>query len=175
LISAQASGNRPSWLAGALSGALPPLRLTLAGMVVWGIAMGASALLTLVLENWETPQKIRTVTALFAFGGAAAFPIGLILARFLSYRRQRETAFAVAFLSFAFATVCITAGLFALQYRDYYAQWHADTFTRIWFLQFGFTIAAALYQFAVLGLRLFFPLGFVALLVVSFWFARRPR
>jgi hypothetical protein len=144
-------------------------------MLLWGIAMGASALLMLVLENWETPQKIRTVTALFALGGAAAFPLGLILARFLSYRRRRETAFAAAFLSFAFATVCITAGLFALQYRDYYAQWHADTFTRIWLLQFAYTIAAALYQFAVLGLRLFFPLGFGALLVASLWFARRAR
>ena len=46
---------------------------------------------------------------------------------------------------------------------------------RIWFLQFAHTIAAALYQFAVLGLRLFFPVGFVALLVASFWFARRAR
>jgi hypothetical protein len=144
-------------------------------MLLWGIAMGASALLVLVIENWETPQKIRTVTALFALGGAAAFPLGLILARFLSYRRQRETAFAVAFLSLAFATAAVTGGLFALQYRDYYSQWHADTFTRIWFLQFTHTIAAALYQFAVLGLRLFFPFGFVALLAVSFWFARRVR
>ena len=144
-------------------------------MLLWGIAMGASALLVLVLENWETPQKIRTVTALFALGGAAAFPVGLTLARFLSHRRRRETAFASAFLSFAFATVCVTAGFFALQYREYYAEWHADTFTRIWFLQLAYTIAAALYQFAVLGLRLFFPLGFVTLLVASFWFARRPR
>jgi hypothetical protein len=175
LISAPASDARPSWLAGALSRALPPLLPTLAGMLFWGIAMGASALLMLVLENWETPQKIRTVTALFALGGAVAFPLGLILARFLSYRRRRETAFAAAFLSLALATVGVTAGLFALQYRDYYAQWHADTFTRIWFLQFAYTIAAALYQFSVLGLRLFFPLGFIALIAASLWFARRAR
>ena len=144
-------------------------------MLFWGIAMGASALLMLVLENWETPQKIRTVTALFALGGAVAFPLGLILARFLSYRRRRETALAAALLSLAFATVGVTAGLIALQNRDYYAQWHADTFTRIWFLQFAYTIAAALYQFSVLGLRLFFPLGFVALIAASLWFARRAR
>lgn len=143
--------------------------------MLWGVAMGASALGVLLLENWETPQKIRTVTALFALSGAVAFPLGLILARFLAYRRQREVAFAVAFLSFAFATACVTGGFFALQYREYYAEWHADAFTRIWFLQFIHTIAAALYQFAVLGLRLFFPIGFVALLVASFWFARRPR
>jgi hypothetical protein len=164
-----------SWLSGALAAALPPFLPMLAGMLAWGIAMGASALGVLLFENWETPQKIRTVTALFALGGAVAFPFGLILARFLAYRRQREVAFAVAFLSFAFATACVTGGLFALQYREYYAEWHADAFTRIWFLQFIHTVAAALYQFAVLGLRLFFPVGFVALLLASFWFARRPR
>ena len=144
-------------------------------MLLWGIAMGASALLVLALENWETPQKIRTVTALFVLGGAAGFPLGLVLARFLSYRRRREAAFATAFLSLAVATAAMTAGFFALQYREYYAEWHADPFTRIWFLQFAHTFAAALYQFAVLGLRLFFPLGFAALLVASFWFARRAR
>jgi len=144
-------------------------------MALWGIAMGASALLALVFENWETPQKIRTVAALFALAGALAFPFGLTLARFLSYRRGQQTAFAAAFLSFAFTTACVTGGLYALDYRAYYAEWHADMFSRIWFLQFAHTIAAALYQFAVLGLRLFFPVGFVALLVASFWFARRMR
>ncbi len=169
------TAKHSSWLAGALSGAMPPLLPTVGGAVLWGAAMGASALMVLVLENWETPQKIRIVTVLFALGGTLAFPVGLVLARFLSHRRRRETAFAAAFLSFAFVTACVTGGLFALQYREYYAEWHAEPFTRIWFLQFVHTIAAALYQFAVLGLRLFFPFGFVALLVVSLWFARRAR
>jgi hypothetical protein len=148
---------------------------TLGGALLWGVAMGSSALLVLVFEDWETAQKIRSVAVLFSLSGVLAFPLGLTLARFLSHRRQREVAFAVAFLSFAFATAAVTGGLFALQYREYYAEWHADAFTRIWFLQFTHTIAAALYQFAVLGLRLFFPFGFAALLVVSFWFARRVR
>lgn len=169
------TAKNSSWLSGALSRALPPPLPTFAGLLLWGIAMGASALLVLVLDNWETPQKIRTVAALFALGGAIAFPFGLILARFLSYRRQCETAFAAALLSFAFATACMTGALFALDYRTYYAEWHADAFTRIWFLQFAHTFAAALYQFAVLGLRLFFPFGFAALLVASLWFARRMR
>jgi hypothetical protein len=139
------------------------------------MTMGASALMVLVFENWETAQKIRSVAALFALGGAVAFPLGLALARFLSYRQRYEAAFAAAFLSFAFATAGVTGGLYALDYRAYYSEWHADTFTRIWLLQFAHTFAAALYQFAVLGLRLFFPVGFAALLVVSYWFARRAR
>lgn len=137
--------------------------------------MGASPLVVLVLENWETPQKIRSVAALFALSGALAFPLGLILARFMAHGRGRESAFAVAFLSLAFATACMTGVLYALDYRAYYAEWHADVFTRTWFLQFAHTFAAALYQFTVLGLRLFFPLGFVALLAASLWFARSLR
>jgi hypothetical protein len=165
----------PPWLAGALAGALPPLLPTLGGAVLWGGAMAASALTILVIENWETPQTIRTVTALFAIGGTIAFPFGLILARFLSHGRRREVAFAAAFLSLAAVTAAATGGLYALDYRAYYAEWHAEAFSRIWFLQFVHTIAAALYQFAVLGFRLFFPVGFLALLVASAWFARRAR
>ena len=41
--------------------------------------------------------------------------------------------------------------------------------------QFVFTTRGALIQFAVLGVRLFFPLGFVALFVASLWFARSTR
>lgn len=164
-----------SWLAGALASALPPLLQSIGGALLWGMAMGASALMMLVVENWESPEKIRTVAALFAIGGAIAFPFGLILARFLSYRRTPQAAFAAAFLSLAAVTAAATGGLYALDYRAYYAEWHAEVFSRIWFLQFIHTIAAALYQFAVLGFRLFFPVGFLALLVASAWFARRAR
>jgi hypothetical protein len=148
---------------------------TLGGALLWAIAMGAGALLVLVLERWETPWKIRTVAALFALGGFVAFPFGLMLARLLSHNRRPEVAFAAAFLCLASVTACATGAFYALGYRAYYAEWHADLFSRIWFLQFTHTIAAALYQFAVLGLRLFFPFGFIALIAASAWFARSAR
>jgi len=160
---------------GALAGALPPVWLTFAGAIAWGAAMGASALLVLALDQWETPRKMRMVVAVFAAGGALGFPFGLILARFLSHRGRPETAFAAAFLSLAAMTVCATSGIFAFDYRAYYAEWHEDPLTRIWFFQFAYTAAAAFYQFAALGLRLYFPIGFVALTFVSIWFARSVR
>jgi len=160
---------------GALAGALPPVLSTLVGAIAWGAAMGASALLVLALDHWETPQKMRIVVAVFAAGGALGFPFAIILARFLSHGRRPETAFAAAFLSLAAATVCATSGIFALDYRAYYAEWHEEPFTRVWFFQFAFTVAAAFYQFAALGLRLYFPIGFVALAIVSIWFARSVR
>ncbi len=41
--------------------------------------------------------------------------------------------------------------------------------------QFAVTTAVALYQFATLGLRLYFPVGFAALFIAGLWFARQPR
>ncbi len=38
-----------------------------------------------------------------------------------------------------------------------------------------FTLLTALYQFLALGVRLYFPAGFAALVGVSIWFARQRR
>ncbi len=78
-------------------------------------------------------------------------------------------------LCFAAATIAVTAAFYAFQYRSYYSAWHAETLTITWMFQLVFTTLAALYQFAVLGIRLFFPFGFVALFAAAFWFARRRR
>lgn len=56
-------------------------------------------------------------------------------------------------------TIGVTAGLFALEYRSFYANWHSPAFSKIWFFEQFFTLAGAIYQFAVLGLRLYLPLS----------------
>ncbi|MDX8521437.1 hypothetical protein [Mesorhizobium dulcispinae] len=127
------------------------------------------------LYYWETPGRIPFVALLYALGGALAFPVGLTLARLLSRGRHWETALAAAFVCLLGATLAFTAGLFALQYRSYYAEWHAPALTLTWALEFVFTILTALCQFVVLGIRLYFPLGFAALIAASIWFARQRR
>jgi hypothetical protein len=154
---------------------MPSLGTALAGAALWGLAMGAGAYANLFLGAWGTPAKLQFVAAMFAAGGALAFPLGLFLSRFLSQGRRTEASFAAALLCFAAATVAVTAMLYAIQYRSYYSAWHAEAFSVTWMFQLVFTTLAALYQFAVLGVRLFFPFGFVALLAAAFWFARHPR
>ncbi|MGX7872558.1 hypothetical protein ACVDG5_006595 [Mesorhizobium sp. ORM6] len=44
-----------------------------------------------------------------------------------------------------------------------------------WGFQLAFTMAVALYQLMVLGIRLYFPLGLIALFAASLWFARQRR
>jgi hypothetical protein len=158
-----------------LRSAVPSLGAAAVGALLWGAAMGASGYVNLSLSAWETPEKLRFVAVLFAAGGALAFPFGLFLARLLSQGRRTETSFAAALLCFAAATVAVTAVLYAIQYRSYYSAWHAEAFTVTWMFQLVFTTLAALYQFAVLGVRLFFPIGFLALLTAACWFARSQR
>ncbi len=116
-------------MAARLAGAAAAFSDSSLARLLWGLAMGGSALVPLVLAEWETPDSIRSVVVLFALGGAIAFPFGLFLARFLSTAGRRETAFAAMLLSLAIATIAVTAGLFALHYRSYYAEWHAEAFS----------------------------------------------
>ncbi len=167
-----ANGNRAL---DRIRSAVPTARTALIGALLWAAIMGASALVNLLLDNWMTPEKIRTVALMFAGGGGLAFPVGLFAARLISLGRGWEVNFASALVCLAAATIGLTAGLFALQYRSYYAEWHASAFTLTWGLQFVFTMLVALYQFMVLGIRLYFPLGFVALFSASIWFARQQR
>lgn len=166
---------RPPGVISYMKQSLPSLRTAVFGAVVWALAMGASALAHLVIGEWETVERIRYLTLLYAVGGAIAFPIALFAARLLSLGRRDEVAFAAAFVCLSLATVAATSALFALQYRVYYSEWHAPAFSVIWIYQLVFTTLAALYQFAVLGLRFFFPVAFIALFVASAWFVRQPR
>lgn len=155
--------------------ALPGWRRAFFGALLWAVTMGASALVNLLLDAWVTPAKIRTVALLFAGGGALAFPVGLFLARLVSLGRHWQVALAAGFVCLLAATLAFTGGLFALQYRSYYAEWHAPAFSLTWTFQLVFTMLTALYQFVVLGIRLYFPLGFIALAAASIWFARQRR
>ncbi|WP_292323743.1 hypothetical protein [Mesorhizobium sp.] len=156
-----------------LRDALRPAGKAVVGAVLWGLAMAASAFLN--LYHWETPGRIRFVVLFYALGGVLAFPVGLMLARLASRGRHWETALAAAFICLLGATLAFTGGLFALQYSSYYAEWHAPAFTLTWAFEFVFTIITALYQFVVLGVRLYFPFGLAALVAASIWFARRRR
>jgi hypothetical protein len=154
---------------------LPPLTATLVGTFGWTLVVTAGAAAGMLTRGWETPEKIAAVAVLYAVGAAIAFPLALFVARFIAHGRSAEAAFAAMFLALALSTVGVTALIFALDYRSYYSEWHEDFGTITWIFQFVFTTAGAVVQFAVLGVRLFFPAGFVALFVASLWFARSTR
>lgn len=147
----------------------------LAGAPIWAASMAASAYTSPLLRGWETQANFTRVVMLFGIGGLLAFPLGFYLARLLAKQKGLDGRLAAALLGFGIATVMVTALLYVLDYRDYYSEWHEPPFTKIWLLEVLVTAAAALYQFAALGMRLFFPLGFCALFAVAVWFTRKPH
>jgi len=84
-----------------------------------------------------------------------------------------EAAFAAAFLCLTVFTIAVTSMIFALILRNFYAQWHGDPLSKLWLVQFAFTTASALYQFAVMGIRLYLPLGVMFLFGASWLLANR--
>jgi len=148
------------------------------GALGWGAAMALSAQAWLWLSMAALTSHYWSITALVFCGAALAWPLSLVSFRFIAYRRPREAAFAAAFLCLSLFTLGVTAVLFAIIYRNFYAQWHGDPFTRLWLLQLVFTSAAAIYQFAVAGVRLYLPLGVAFLFGASWMLARansRPK
>lgn len=156
-----------------LCSSLPNAREILVGGPVWGAMMALSSLLALYLRNGAQTYHIGSILILFFCGGVIAWPCALFLGRFGAIGRGSETRFAAFFLCLTVCTITATAFLFAMDYRLFYAQWHQPFGTRIWMYQFVFTSAAAVYQFVVMGIRLYLPVGFAALALASLWLARR--
>ena len=145
----------------------------LASSLLWGALMGLSAGLGLLFREWQTSGLIGSVVVLFIFGGIVAYAPAVGIARRLGRNLAAERRFALAFLLLSSATIGVTAITYAVQYRLYYSEWHDAPFTVRWLFEVGFTTAAALYQFAVMGMALLFPVGLVALLGASLLFALR--
>ncbi|WP_312362056.1 hypothetical protein [Ensifer sp.] len=142
------------------------------GTPVWGLAMVVSAWFALVLRESALTFHLVELLVMYGIGGMLAWPLAVFLARFATLGRPGETRFAAYLLCLSLGTIAFTALLFALDYRVFYARWHAHTGTRTWFYQFGFTSLVAFYQFLVLGVRLYLPFGGAVLVAASLWLAR---
>jgi hypothetical protein len=162
----------PAPLRDAVRDAWTGVRVHLPLAPLWGAMMAASAWTALWLHGRSAMGQWSMILALFFAGGLLAFPVSVFLSRLLSSGRRAETRFAGTLLCLTLLTIGATAVLFALQYRLFYARWHAPFGTRIWLYQFTFTSAGALYQFIVMGVRLYLPVGVAALLAMSVWLVR---
>lgn len=169
----EGTGEFSSVPAGGPMPVFPPLARHVAGAVCWGLAMTGCAFASLVLEGrWQTFHLGELMLVYFS-GGFGAWLLALPVARLLTRRHGIETRFAGHFALLGLGTVAVTAFVFALDYRVFYARWHQPFGTRIWAYQFAFTIAGAAYQFLVMGLRLYLPAGLPLLAGVSLWLAGR--
>lgn len=154
-----------------LAQSLPTMRELVIGAPLWGGAMAFSAWCGLWLRERALTFHLSELLLIFGFGALLAWAPSLFLARLAALGRRPETRFAAYFFFLSLGTVAMTAMLYALDYRQFYAQWHAPAGTRTWFFQLAFTSLIAFYQFLVMGLRLYLPLGGAILVGVSLWLA----
>lgn len=152
-----------------------PIGKTLASAIGWGSAMSLSVQLGLWLGNRAETFTYWHIAALAFLGGALAWPLACAMIRFSAHLRGRETAFASAILYLSGMTAMVTAVLFAPVFWLFFAAYHGDFLSAFWFKQMAFTFAAAVYQFIVMGLRLYLPLAPLAILAVAFVIARAHR
>ncbi len=158
-----------------LRAAWPSLSELFIGAPFWGVQMLLSAMVGLYLRNgWET-SHVLDLSILYFGGGLLSWPFNLLAGRYLALGHQVEARFAAFFLVLTTGTVLMTAFLFAMDYRIFYSRWHSPFGSIIWMFQFVFTGASAVYQFLVLGLGLFLPLGLVCLFATSLALAKRMR
>lgn len=144
-------------------------------MMLWASVMGFSAAVALYLRTEWITGHLAAVVAIATAGGAIAYAPSLVVLRLVATNGRPVFCFVSALLLFGTVTVGTTAMLYALVYRQFFAAWHGDTFTVLWLYQFVFTVLTALYQFAVLGLALYWPVGVVALVALAVHEARRAR
>lgn len=159
--------------------ALPRARtigLSAASSFAWGMAMVVTVAAGLWLRGRIGTFHLPTIFVLFFAGGFFGWWLTALIGRRVArYLRSPLVLGGLAALGLAAATVFFTAAFFALQYRVFYAQWHAPVLSRAWMLQFAFTSASAFYQFAILALRLYLPLGPVVLIGGAWAMSRHMR
>lgn len=137
--------------------------------------MALSFLVSVHIFGRPTGSHDLALTAIYAAGGFLGWLVAIPLIHLLTRRRRPSTVLAGWISILGIVTIGATAGLYALQYRHFYAHWHAPFASRIWVYQLIYTTAVALYQFAVMGVRHLLPAGFAMLLVLSVVMARRSR
>ena len=137
--------------------------------------MALSLYVSLQLSVAGLTAHLWSLILLYFAGGTLAFPLAEFGMRFLAAGKPAEARFSAAFLCLSVITAAVTALLFAIVYRSFFTHWHGEMFTWPWIQQLGVTIASALYQFAVIGVRGYLPLGLVFLVAASLWLAKTMR
>lgn len=141
---------------------------------VWGVMMMVSALAALLLErgrglNAQTAQ----ILAIYFVGACIAYAFARLFLHFANRNLAMPWRFLLALFVLAGLTLGATAGILALDYRAYYAEWHDSFLSVTWFYQQAYTVLGSTYQYLVIGTRLYWPLGPVFLVLTSWWLARR--
>jgi hypothetical protein len=156
-----------------LGDSLPSPWTVMLGSILLGTLSALSVLLGLYLRNGWLIFSRDAIVLLYFYGAAAGFGPGLTLATFAVGKARAPWRLLIGTVILFLSIHTATAAIFALQYRVFYAHWHADFPSITWGFQLAFTSVGALYQFTVDSLYLYIPLGPVLFAGLGVWFAFR--
>lgn len=136
--------------------------------------MALSAFVALTVElGWPVDRQTVSILAVYFSGGLIGCLLAWPFIVFVGNRVSMPVATVFAAFMLTGLTLGATAGVLALDYRAYYAQWHDDILSKIWLYQQFYTALGSTYQFAVIGIRLYWPIGVLCIIPASLWLARR--
>ncbi|WP_147440295.1 hypothetical protein [Notoacmeibacter ruber] len=140
----------------------------LAALAGWPAVCAASTIFTVLLRRHQSLGSSLSLIGVQAFGGLVAVVVWLVLQKWWIARfKKPATRFILSFIALAALTAGACAGIFALQFWAYFRHWHEPIFSHIGLIQFVWTISAAIYQYAVLGVRQLVPLAMPAGAILS--------
>lgn len=142
---------------------------------IYAIGVTLSVALHFIWREQAFNTRTTAVLILFAVGALVAGFLAWAVSAMVAGIRPPSARFAAMTLFLTVATAGITAFIFFLQFRVYYAQGHSVEFTKLWLVQLMFTGASAVYIFLSSGLRLLLPFGLPVLFGAAYLFARKPR
>lgn len=125
--------------------------------------------------GWQNPAKITLVGTFYAAG----LGLGLLFTLqadvlFVARLQNRVLRFIVLLIVALCLVVAFTAGLLAVHYRFYYAQWHEPFLTKTWMFQLFFTAVGAVAQYGIFGIR-YHGIGALVIIFATCWWATRSR
>lgn len=137
----------------------------------WSASVIASVYLDLRGSGWAEGPHLTSILLPFGLGSFVGSAWGIWAADAWGARRPATTRFCLFFVLVAAATLLMTALLFYLPYRAYFAQWHADFLSVPWAFQVLFTGLSTAYLFLTTGLNPLVPWPIILLMVVCALFS----
>jgi hypothetical protein len=157
-----------------LGDSIPSPSTILFGSVILGALSAMSTLVGLYLRDGFVIFARDAIVLMYFYGAAVGFAPGLTLANLLAGDRKPVPRFIIGTIILFLSVHTATAALFALQYRVFYAHWHASFPSITWCYQLVFTSAGAVYQFTVDSLYIYYPVAPFVFIALGLWFAGRP-
>lgn len=149
-------------------------RRVVGATIALAVGVGVSTAVTLLVRfGWQLGPQTATIATIYAAGAGLGFAAAVVLVNLSAPRAGVRLRATLTGLLAVVAILAAALGLFVLEHRVYYSQWHGPAFSRVWIWQQAFTAFGATAQFAVMGVR-YFGLPTLVLVALATWWAHRP-